>query len=233
MTEARSAILDRIRGALGSSRRSADAADQVDQRLRSHKAGIIPNRGRPGNAERVAEFTAEVERVNATVAHVTGPAETAREVARYLASNNLPPDVKLAPDPTVTNIPWAEQTMLNISQGPANDADTASVSRALAAVAETGTVVMMSSPDNPTTLNFLPPTHIILLDAAEILGSYEETWDRIRGEAGETAETGGFMPRSVNWITGPSRTADIEQTLLLGMHGPQRLHIVIVDDEAT
>jgi L-lactate dehydrogenase complex protein LldG len=38
------------------------------------------------------------------------------------------------------------------------------------------------------------------------------------------------MPRNVNWITGPSRTADIEQTLLLGAHGPQRLHIVIVDE---
>jgi L-lactate dehydrogenase complex protein LldG len=39
-----------------------------------------------------------------------------------------------------------------------------------------------------------------------------------------------LMPRTVNWITGPSRTADIEQTLLLGAHGPQRLHILIVND---
>jgi L-lactate dehydrogenase complex protein LldG len=231
MSEARSAILGRIRSALDAGSRPADAADRVDGRLRAHVAGIIPERGRPGNAACVAEFIAEAERVNATVARVAGPTEAAKEIARYLASNNLPPVLKLAPDAAVTNIPWAEQTLLSVSQGPAGEDDTASVSHALAAVAETGTVVMTSSPDNPTTLNYLPPTHVVLIDTADILGSYEETWVRIRHKAEQTAETGGFMPRAVNWITGPSRTADIEQTLLLGMHGPQRLHIVIVDEE--
>ena len=53
----------------------------------------------------------------------------------------------------------------------------------------------------------------------------EPTDDAIR----ETVHYGkGQMPRTVNWITGPSRSADIEQTLLLGAHGPQRLHVIVV-----
>ena len=94
-----------------------------------------------------------------------------------------------------------------------------------AGVAETGTLVLLSGPESPTTLNFLPDVHIALLFTDRVVGSYEDVWARLRARDGATV-----MPRVVNWITGPSRTADIEQTLLLGAHGPRRLHIILVDE---
>ena len=62
------------------------------------------------------------------------------------------------------------------------------------------------------------------------VGAYEEAWDRLRAGAPD-ALTGGFMPRNVMLVTGPSRSADIEQTLELGAHGPRRLHIILLDDD--
>jgi L-lactate dehydrogenase complex protein LldG len=99
------------------------------------------------------------------------------------------------------------------------------VSRAIAGVAETGTLILVSGAGNPISLNFLPETHIVLVDAGDIVGSYEEAWDRLRALYGE-----GTLPRTVNWISGPSRTADIEQTIIRGAHGPKRLIVVILDE---
>ena len=99
-----------------------------------------------------------------------------------------------------------------------------SVQHGFAAVAETGTLMLPSAPDRPTTLNLLPDTAIVVLAANRVVGPYEDAWDLLR-------EAGG-MPRNVMLVTGPSRSADIEQTLELGAHGPRRLHIVLVEDEA-
>jgi len=102
-----------------------------------------------------------------------------------------------------------------------------SVSHAFAGVAETGTVVLASGTDNPTSLNFLPDNHIVVIDANDVAGDYESVWQRLRERYGD-----GLMPRAVNLITGPSRSADIEQTLILGAHGPRRLHVIVVGEAA-
>lgn len=110
-----------------------------------------------------------------------------------------------------------------MTEGPAVDADRASISHAFAGVAESGTIVQVSGPDNPTTLNFLPEAHIVLLESADLFASYEEAWSKLRKAMGE-----GNMPRTVNMISGPSRTADIEQTIVRPAHGPKNMHVIIV-----
>ncbi|MDD9877692.1 MAG: lactate utilization protein [Magnetovibrio sp.] len=224
MTLPRDQILGRLKSALDRENRPPEAARA---RLRDRPAGLIPERGQGAPADRLALFAAEAERVEATVARIPGPAALPREVARYLAETNQPPALRAAQ--SLADVDWSSQPMLKVTGGTADGADNCSISRAFGGVAETGTLVFLSGPDNPTTLNFVPPTHIAVIRAADIAGDYEAVWARLRAEAGG----GAYMPRTVNWVTGPSRTADIEQTLLLGAHGPQRLHIVILDDDAT
>lgn len=232
MSDSRAAIMTAIKGALAGARlpESARAAGGATaaERLGTHRANLIPARGKLGQKARIDLFIREAERVNATVARVSGLDGVPREVARYLSKHNLPTTLKVAPGAAEPAIPWTSQSMLTVERGRADGNDAVGVSRAFAGVAETGTLVMLSGPDNPTTINFLPPTHVAVIAAADIAGDYEEVWARVRA-----AKAGGektFMPRAVNWITGPSRTADIEQMLLLGAHGPQRLHVVIVDE---
>ena len=105
----------------------------------------------------------------------------------------------------------------------ATASDAAGVSHALGGIAETGTLALTSGPDNPTTLNFLPEHHIVVVAASDIAPDLETLWQALREGRGD-----GSMPRTVNLVTGPSRSGDIEQVLLLGAHGPRAVHIVIV-----
>jgi L-lactate dehydrogenase complex protein LldG len=129
-------------------------------------------------------------------------------------------------DARLAAMPWSETT-LEAATGRSDGNDPNAVSHAFGGVAESGTLAMVSGPDNPTTLNFLPDNHIVVISAADITGDYETVWRRLRDHFGK-----GTMPRTVNMITGPSRSADIEQTLLLGAHGPRTLHIIIVGEPA-
>src|SRR5690606_29717660 len=101
-----------------------------------------------------------------------------------------------------------------------------SLTGSLAGIAETGTLMLASGEQGPTTLNFLPETHLVVLRESDLVGPIEEAWKRLR----ERADEG--LPRTVNFITGPSRTGDIEQKIQLGAHGPRRLHVLLLADGA-
>ena len=115
-------------------------------------------------------------------------------------------------------------TALVLRRGRAEAGDAVSITPAASGIAETGTLMVRSGPATPYTLNFLPDTHIAVLAAADIVGSYEDAWARMR----PAGETGASLPRTVTLITGPSRSSDIERTVTIGVHGPLRLHIVLV-----
>jgi L-lactate dehydrogenase complex protein LldG len=146
-----------------------------------------------------------------------------KEVAALLRAHNLPQAVRRGDDPRLAKLPWAKEAALTVGTGPSDGSDLASVSYAFGAIAESGTLMLLSGPENPTTLNFLPDTHIVVVDAEDVAGDYESLWERLRERYGA-----GVMPRAVNLITGPSRSADIGQTLILGAHGPRRLHVIVV-----
>ena len=228
MTSARAQILRGVRQALGADPADSARRAAVDERLRTHPRGPVPARGDRPPAGRVDLFHQQAEAAAATVARVPGWDDMPGAVAGYLRDANRPAEVVVAPHPDLQGLNWAVGApVLGVTYG-ASGADTAvGVSRALVGVAETGTLMLRSGPDSPTTLNFLPETHIVAVPASAIVGAYEDAWDMLRTEQGD-----GAVPRSVNLVTGPSRTADIEQTLQLGAHGPKNLHIVVVGNGA-
>lgn len=224
MSDARSAILAKMRSAMGRKADDVERRAAVADRLQRSPRGPLPARGQLPESERTALFQKMAEAVQASVVRVASRADVPDAVSAYLKSKNLPATVRMGEDARLAEMPWSAQKHMEILKGRAENADLATVSHALGGVAETGTLMLVSGPDNPTTLNFLPEHHIVVLDEADIAGDYESVWARIRERFGK-----GVMPRTVNMITGPSRSADIEQTLLLGAHGPRALHIVIVD----
>jgi L-lactate dehydrogenase complex protein LldG len=220
---ARDGIYANIRRALGISGREASRRAAVEERLLQAPRGIVPERGSLDAAGRLALFKAEAETAAASVARISKAAAVPNEVARYLRAHDLALTLRIASDIRLAGMPFVASA-LEIAEGRAEASDTNTLSHAFAGVAETGTLVLTSGPDNPTTLNFLPDNHIVILRVKDIVGDYEAVWQRLRLAYGK-----GHMPRTVNFITGPSRSADIEQEIILGAHGPRRLHIVIVD----
>ena len=220
---AREDILATIRHSLGVNGTEPTRTDVVQQRLMRSPRGIIPKRGDLPPDERMALFQKMAEMVSATVTRLESLDDIPDALAGYLRSHNLPPKLRHGEDALFAAIPWDKQPNLDHSTGRSDGSDLVGLSHAAAAVAETGTVVMTSGHENPTTLNFLPDTHIVVVEAKDIVGDYETVWDRVRSRYGR-----GKMPRTVNFITGPSRSGDIEQKILLGAHGPRQLHIMIV-----
>lgn len=222
-TSSRDTILAEIRRSLRARWMEKSGREAVEKRLADPPRGVIPARGQRPHAEQVALFVEMAEAVNATVER----AETDRvpeRVGAYLREHNLPLSVVQGGDPWLDGLPWDAEPMIERRRGRATGDEQAGLSRAMSGVAESGTLVLTSGPDNPTTVNFLPEHHIVAIRASDIVGDYETALDRIRQAYGK-----GTMPRLVNMITGPSRSADIEQTLLLGAHGPRRLHVIVVD----
>jgi L-lactate dehydrogenase complex protein LldG len=219
---AREEIFRNIRRSLKVTGAEAPRRMAVEERLAKAPAGLIPARGGGDRAAQIATFKAEAERAQASVREVEGAADVPAEIARFLREANLPALLRMGEDARLAAMPWGA-TALEISRGPSDGYDLNGVSVAFAAIAESGTLALVSGADNPTSLNFLPDNHFVVLAASDVVGDYESVWSRLRARYGK-----GVAPRSVNLITGPSRSGDIEQTLLLGAHGPRRLHIVIV-----
>jgi L-lactate dehydrogenase complex protein LldG len=214
-------ILTAIRRGLRRGALPDDLADMLRHRIQRHPRHLIPARGRLPRPEQIDLFVRNLETEFGTVARVAEDHEVPGAIADYLAAQNLPGELVMAPHPELRAIDWSARPLLTIREGRAQSTDMVSVQHGFAAIAETGTLMLPSAAERPTTLNVLTDTEIVVLRASRVVGAYEEAWDLLR------SETGG-MPRNVMLVTGPSRSADIEQTLELGAHGPRRLHVVLV-----
>ncbi|MBX3519420.1 MAG: lactate utilization protein [Xanthobacteraceae bacterium] len=219
----RDAIFATIRKSLRVTGDDSLRRESVAARLEKHPRGIVPARGQKPEAERTELFRQMVENAKASIVILDSKDDVPAAVAAYLRSKNLPQSIRHGDDERLSLIPWAKERTLEVTKGASDGAQLASVSYSFAGVAESGTLVMLSGADNPTTLNFLPDHHLVVVDERDIAGDYETIWDRLRERLGAKA-----MPRVVNWITGPSRSGDIEQTHLLGAHGPRSLHVLVV-----
>jgi L-lactate dehydrogenase complex protein LldG len=229
MSEARERILAEIRRSLGRGRVAPDREAELRAAISARRDNPIPARATAlDETGRIELFVSMAKEVEATVTRVSSPEAVPEAVARYLAAENLPAELVMAPDPRLDAIPWHSWPLLRIRRGRAEAQDRVSVTPCQFAIAETGTLMLVSGPQTPTTLNFLPETHIVVVRGDQIVATYEEAWHGLRAVRGK-----GMLPRTINFITGPSRTADIEQHIELGAHGPRRLHIVLVEDGQT
>jgi L-lactate dehydrogenase complex protein LldG len=219
---ARDEILASVRRSLHVSGEEAPRRAAVAARVAHAPIGIVPARGQGDPTARIATFKAEAARAAASISEVASAGDVPAEIARYLREGNMPATLRMGEDPGLAAMPWVATT-IEVSHGPSDGHDLNAVSVAFAAVAETGSLALVSGADNPTTLNFLPDNHVVVVFASDVLGDFEAVFARLRAAYGP-----GSAPRSLNFITGPSRSADIEQTLLFGAHGPRRLHIVLV-----
>lgn len=209
----RDSILDRVRRATGGADRAA-----IDARIGRTGANLTPARG-SGNAEALrARFTEMAEEVAATVERIEGIDRVPDAVARYLRDRNLPARAAVVEGETLGGLDWAGIDRIEAS----NRTAPAAVTPALAGVAETGTVLLSTGPQSPNALHLLPDSHIVVLKVEDLVGSYEEALARLRATADD-------LPRAATFVTGPSRSSDIERKLQIGVHGPLRLHILIVD----
>ncbi len=222
---ARDTMLASIRRSLGVSGQEEPRRKAVADRLAQHPQGVIPARGQLPAAERLALFRAMVEAAAGTVEEIPRVSDVPGALAGFLRAHNLPMAVRRGTDPRLAAMPWDKERTLTVTIGPSDGHDLAAISHAFGAAAESGTLMLTSGPDNPTTLNFLPDTHVVVVAAADVAGDYETVWQRLRARFPDST-----MPRTVNLITGPSRSADIGQTLILGAHGPRRLHVMVVGE---
>ena len=212
----RMAILDRIGMALG--RDNKDDLDVAPSRTQIQLATRSPS---PPNL--VDKFCKRVINSAASVIVINNQQDIPRHVAGYLQANNILSPIITGSDPRLRQIPWQQTSLITIATRPIKDDDVVGMSYATAGIAETGTLILRSGQDNPTSINFLTEHHIIIVEENDIVAYAEDVWKLLRVRFPKSP-----LPRALNWITGPSRTADIEQTIQLGAHGPRYLHVVIV-----
>ena len=223
---ARAAILNRIRSA---QRRPATATAEelaaVEDYLARHPQG--PRPAIEGDLR--LRFRAMSERMSSTVDEVPHLADAPAAVVRYLAAQQLPRRAVIWP--ALSSLDWAGAGMAVETRPPRRDesqgADAVGITGCFCALAETGTLVLSSGPQTHASTHLLPETHIALVPASRIVKGMEDAFALLRAERGG----GEMMPRALNLVSGPSRTADIELTLVLGAHGPYRVHIIVATDD--
>ncbi|MYB35101.1 MAG: lactate utilization protein C [Gammaproteobacteria bacterium] len=167
-------------------------------------------------ADLVEQFLRQHQQVHGTVEEVDSLRSVPQAVRRHLYEQSIPIQAVISPEPDLSSMDWEG---LDVESRVANREDRSSVTMAFAGIAETGTLVMVSSKQSPVNHHFLPEFNIVVLRQSKLVDTMESLWPLI-----------GEHPRAINLITGPSKTADIEQTIVYGAHGPRMLHVILVRD---
>ena len=218
---ARDDILGRIRTALNRPEGAGPppAPEYANQSL-------IPARAQGTPAELTERFIAMATEVDISIGRVAEAGGVGTAIAAWLSAEGLPDRAVVSPHPAMDAYGMDDAPGLTIHRGKTRGDDLVSITPTIAGIAETGSIMVTTGPGTPYTLNFLPETHIAIVHVDHIVGGYEDAWARVRSNG----EIGTALPRTVTMITGPSRSSDIEREVTVGVHGPKRLHIVLVGD---
>jgi L-lactate dehydrogenase complex protein LldG len=212
---ARDSILKKIRTAQGRTGSPAQAErDAVNAYLESHPQGPRP----VVDGDLLARFRAHCEKLATTTEVIASLEGAPRAAAAYLAAHGLP--VNGVVWPALKHLDWAGAG-LKLEMRRSLSEDMVGITGAFCAVAETGTLMLLSGSETPANASLVPENHIAILRADRIVPAMEDGFNLMRAEIGQA-------PRAVNFVSGPSRTADIEQKLVMGAHGPYRVHVILV-----
>lgn len=213
---ARAEVLARIRRAQGRGGTVPSEAERVavGTYVNAHPRGPLP----PVEDKVVSRFRARAESMQSTCEDVAAWADVPAAAARYLAANGLEPTTVVWP--LLADLDWTAHG-IRVEPREARDSDLVGITGCFAALAETGTLMMCTSPATPGSVSLLPETHIAVVPESRIVKHMEDGYALARAELGQ-------LPRLVNFISGPSRTGDIDQTIVLGAHGPYRVHMILV-----
>lgn len=218
MIDARQAILDRIRGGL----RKALLPDAED---------TAPAIVLPGNSGGVERFASELEKLSGMVLREDTLQSACERVAALLRQRGM--HQALAWESLVERVPTLRQALGEagieiVTQGSLEDLAQVplGITSAQAAIADSGTLVLQNTPGQPAFVSLLPPVHVALLRAGDIHPNLQEYLDSLPDLKGQVMASNNLV-----FITGPSRTADIELTITLGVHGPGEVIVVIWEKE--
>lgn len=210
----REQILGRIRRSLKRGKVSTEVRTNLESRL-----AVPPRYVRPGFPETNKQrFEQKLHSAGASLSIIETWHQIPQAAMRYLKAQQLKGPLHVAPG--LKGLVWPE----DFETSSHYDRDmpmAASLTPAFAGIAETGSIVMLSGAHSPTGLNFLPEHHIVVIEEEQIVAYMEDVWMHLR-------HLPDNIPRTINVITGPSRTADIEQTIQLGAHGPRSLHVIFL-----
>lgn len=212
---ARDEIMQRVRAGLGKENEAARRA-AAEAAMRNPVRGPQPRLA----GDLAGRFVSKAQYLASSVERVDTPAHVSTAVARYLAEQVLPPQAVVTGD--VAGFDWAGAGV-EVAMREAVDADSVGISGCFCAIAETGTLMLLSGPQTPGSVSLLPETHVAVVPVSRIVATMEDAFALLRDERAS-------LPRAVNFISGPSRTGDIEQTIVLGAHGPCRVHLILVEE---
>lgn len=219
---ARAAVLADVSKALGRTGPRAGAREAALAYIAAHAQGPRPTL----HADPVTRFIERATDMASTLERVASLEEVPGAVARYLDGLHLPP--ALAGQKSRNGVCWPELARLDwaaaglaIEARPATGSDRLGITGCFCAIAETGTLVFTTHSDTPSGTMLLPDTHVCVVREGQVVPGMEEAFARVRAQH-------ATMPRAVNMVSGPSRTGDIEQTIVLGAHGPFRVHILLL-----
>jgi L-lactate dehydrogenase complex protein LldG len=213
---ARDNILARIRA--NSGRAGTTPATEIDVAravIRARSRGPLPGFARH---DPVQHFIEECARLKSSLAEVAKVGDVPEEVARYIAEQYLQP--ALVGWEEFAGLDWASAG-LDFAARPANASDLIGLTGCFCAIGETGTVLLLGARATPKVTALLPETHICVVRKSRMVANMEDSFQLLREEFGEP-------PRATFFVSGPSRTADIEQTIVIGAHGPYRVHVILV-----
>lgn len=220
MNKARAKMLDDVRTSLG---RGPSGLEEARRAWRQTRRGG-PSRSTPAGEKSPAQcFESRLQAAEGRIARVDERAQIPGAIQAYMQAHGLPERACRADHPLLARLEWPFPVSVFNSPGAAQT--DMGISVASAGVAETGSLVMLSGADSPVSLSFLPEHHVVVLETGAIVRDMEALWERLRA-------TADFPPRGVHLITGPSRTADVEQTLQIGAHGPRALLVILLRSAA-